>query len=332
MSGNEYKHKLNKVMTEQEAVSTFLKDGDTFTVGGFLLNRESDCVFREIARQGRKHLTFIEESCSFGIDILIGIGALDRFDLAYMPQRQIGGINGLPCLERCFKEGDPKPVNMGGVMQTPNYEGSEKPLEVVDWTNFMVSLRFVAGALNVPFMPCRSSLGTDIPKYNKEIMITEDPFEKKPIAYIPALRPDVAFISVQKADRRGNGQVFGYKGVDEWKARAAKHVVLFTEELVTTKKIAENPALTVVPSHCTDAVVVLPYNSHPHGVFGRYTTDGLVLFNNTVAWQTRKGFEAWMNEWVYGCKDHFEYCEKTGWEKLDYIGKSESKSNPLPDD
>lgn len=325
-----YRQKPNKVMSEQDAVSLFLKNGSTFTVGGFLLNRESDNIFREIARQGLKQLTYIEESCSFGIDILIGTGAIKRFDQAYIPQHQVGSINGLPQLDRCLKTGDPRPVNMGGVLTTPNYLGDQEPLELVDWTNYMVSLRFVAGAMNVPYMPCRSGFGTDILKHNKGIILTEDPFEHKPIALIPACKPDVAFISVQRADCRGNGQVFGHKGVDEWKARAAKHVVLLTEELVPTERIADNPANTLIPSYCTDAVVVLPFNSHPHGVFGCYSTDRLALIRQLMSWQTPDGFKVWMDEWVYGCKDHFEYCEKVGWENLDETGEMEREINQLP--
>lgn len=324
------KLRLNKVMTEKEAVSRFLKDGDTFTVGGFLLNRESDSVFREIARQGQKNLTFIEESSTFSIDILIGTGTIDRFDQAYIAHRQVGQMKGLPCLERCLTEGDPRPVQMGGFMQTENYQGDQKPLELVDWTNFMVSLRIVGGAMNVPFIPCRSGLGTDIPKYNKEIKIIHDPFENKPVALIPACKPDVAFISVHKADRRGNGQVFGYKGTDEWKARAAKHVVLFTEELVSTDEIRQNPDNTMVPSYCTDAVVHLPYNSHPYAMYGSYSTDSFAALERVMSHQTQDGFRAWMDKWVYGCEDHIEYCEKIGWDKLEELGRAERKQNIIP--
>ncbi len=326
----EAKKKLNKLMTEQEAVSSFLKDGDSFTVGGFLLNRESDCVFREIARQGTKHLHYIEESCSLGIDILIGLGAIDRFDQAYMPNRQLGDISGLPCLERCLKEGIPRPAEMGGYAKTLDYVGNETPIKIVDWTNFMISLQFVAGSMNVPFMPCRSGLETDIIKYNEEIKVIDDPYENKPIVLVPALNPEVAFISVQRADRRGNAQVFGYKGVDEWKARAAKHVVVFTEEIVSTEEIMKNPANTIVPSYCVDAVVYLPFNSHPHGVFGCYVTDSMAMLEHTLAKQNPDGHEAWMQEWVFGVKNHFEYCDKLGWDKLDYLAKQELLMNSLP--
>lgn len=330
MNNLSQRHQLDKIMSEQDAVRTFLKDGDTFTVGGFLLNRESESVFREIARQGQRHLTYIEESCTFGIDLLIGTGAIDRFDQAYIPHHQVGGILGLPMLNRCLHEGDPRPVDMGGVMATPSDRSDQEPFKLVDWTNFMVSLRFVAGSMNLPYMPCRSGIGTDIPKYNKEIIISEDPFEHSPIALIPACKPDVAFISVQRADRRGNGQVFGYKGVDEWKARAAKHVVLLTEELVSTEKISENPANTVVPAYCTDAVVELPFHNHPYGIYGCYATDRIMLTSHLLARQSREGFQKWMDEWVYGCRDHFEYNEKIGLENLEELRLMEQEINQLP--
>ena len=324
------KKKQNKVMTEQEAVSRFLKDGNIFTVGGFLTNRESDCVFREIARQGQKNLHYAEESATFGIDILIGLGVIDRFDQAYIANRQLGAITGMANLERCLKEGIPRPVDMGGYLKTEEYAGSEKWIKVVDWSNFMLTLRFVAGALNVPYIPCRSGIGSDILKYNTELIVQNDPFENKPLVLVPALKPDVAFISVQRADRRGNGQVFGHKGVDEWKARSAKHVVLFTEEIVDTEVIMETPANTIVPEYCTDAVVYLPYNSHPHGVLGCYGVDRLALIQQTLARQTQKGFEAWMDEWVFGCKDHSAYCEKMGWEKLEVLKQHEHSLNKIP--
>ena len=330
MAEKDYRTSLNKVMTEKEAVSTFLKDGGCFTVGGFLVNRESDCVFREIARQGLKDLHFIEESATFSVDLNIGLGQIKRFDQAYIPHRQVGQMFGMPSLERCYRNGDPRPVKMGGVLQTPDYKGDKEPLELVDWSNFMVALRYVAGAMNIPFMPCKSGFGTDLLKYNKELKVIDDPFENKPLVLVPAIKPDVAFISVQRADRRGNGQVFGYKGTDEWKVRAAKHVVLFAEELVSTDKIREYPSHTLVPSYCTDAVVVQPFSSHPFATYGCYGSDGMQTLNTIVSHQTKEGFKAWCDEWVFGVNDHFEYCDKIGWEKLEQLTKSEKKNNVLP--
>jgi glutaconate CoA-transferase subunit A len=329
-----YKKKLNKVMTEKEAVATFLHDGDSLCMGGFVMVRQPESMMREVARQGRKNLSLIDESGDYeGIDSLVELGMLDRIDIAYSITRQVGGITGTPAIERGLKEGIPRPIEAGGVLVTPKdkVKSNVPPLKIVDWTNYGIALRLMAGAFNVPFMPCRSSLGTDIPKYNKDIKVINDPFENKPLLLIPAYKPDVAFISVQKADRRGNGQIWGFKGTDYWKARAAKHVVLITEELVPTEKIYENPGLTVIPAYCTDAVVHLPFNCIPTGCYGSYGPDGLSFVANLLQRQTREGALKWVDEWIYGCKDHNAYCDKVGWEKLDRLAKSEHKLNKIPD-
>jgi len=328
-----YKKKLNKVMTEKEAVATFLHDGDSLCMGGFVMVRQPESMMREVARQGRKNLSLIDESGDYeGIDTLVELGMLDRIDIAYSITRQVGGITGTPAIERGLKEGIPRPIEAGGVLATPKekVKTSVPPLKIVDWTNYGIALRLMAGAFNVPFMPCRSSLGTDIPKYNKDIKVINDPFENKPLLLIPAYKPDVAFISVHKADRRGNGQIWGFKGTDYWKARAAKHVVLITEELVPTEKIYENPGLTVIPAYCTDAVVHLPFNCIPTGCYGSYGPDNLSFVSNLLQRQTREGALKWVNEWVYGCKDHNAYCDRVGWEKLDRLAKSEHKLNKIP--
>jgi len=331
---SEHKKKLYKVMTEKEAVQTFLHDGDSFCFGGFVMWRQAESVMREMARQGKKHLSVIDESGDFeGIDLLVELGMLDRIDIAYMITRQVGGISGTPAVDRGLREGVPRPIEAGGVLATPKdlVKPGVQPVKIVDWTNYQISLRFMAGAFNVPFMPNRSVIGSDIIKYNTDIKVINDPFENKPLVLIPAYRPDVAFISVQRADRRGNGQIWGFKGTDQWKARAAKHVVLMAEEVVPTEKIYENPGLTVIPAYCTDAVVHAPFNCLPSGCFGAYQGDSLGFVSHLLQRQTREGALAWIDEWVLGPKDHFAYCDKVGWEKLDRLAKSEHKLNKLPE-
>jgi glutaconate CoA-transferase, subunit A len=329
-----FKRRLNKLMSEKDAVETFLHDGDSFCIGGFIGWRQPGSIMREIARQRKKNLSIIDESAdSGGIDLLVALGILDRIDIAYWPIRQIGGFSGLPAIDHAFKEGVPRPIELGGVIATPKdkIKDGAPPLKVVDWTNFQISLRFMAGALNVPFLPCRSALQTDIPKYNKEIKEMVDPYLNQPLLLIPAYQPDVAFISVQRADRRGNGQIWGFRGTEHWKARAAKHVVLLTEQLVPTSKIYENAGLTTIPAYCTDAVVHLPFNCLPSGCYGCYTAEGLKRMGGLLQLQTREGYLKWIDEWIYGTKDHIEWCDKVGWEIINRLAKSEHVYNRIPD-
>ena len=189
---SEYKKRLHKVMTEKEAVETFLHDGDSLCLGGFVMWRQPESVLREIARQGKKNLSLIDESGDFeGIDLLVELGMLDRIDIAYCISRQVGGISGTPAIDRSIREGVPRPIEAGGVLVTPKdkLKSDVPPLKIVDWTNFTISLRFVAGALNVPFIPCHSSFGSDIPRYTREIKVINDPYENKPLLLIPATSP-----------------------------------------------------------------------------------------------------------------------------------------------
>ena len=329
-----YKRRLNKVMSEKEAVETFLHDGDSFCISGFVGWRQPESVIREIARQGKKHLSLIDESCdSGGLDLLVALGALDRIDIAYWPIRQVGGFSGLPAIDYCLREGVPRPLDGGGVLSTPTdkIKDDTPAVKLVDWTNFQISLRFMAGALNVPFIPNRSAMQTDIPSYNKDIRTMNDPFLNTPILLIPAYQPDVAFISVQRADRRGNGQIWGMRGSEYWKARAAKHVVLLTEELVPTYKIYENAGLTVIPAYCTDAVVHLPFNCLPTGCYGMYTVEGLISTGHLIQKQTHEGYLKWIDEWIYGTKDHMDWCDKIGWEIINRLAKSERVYNRIPE-
>ena len=148
-------------MTEKEAVETFLHDGDSFCISGFVRYRQPESIMREIARQGKKHLSLIDESGDiYGIDLLVALGVLDRIDIAYTVARQVGGISGTPAIDHSIREGMPRPMELGGVLATPKdkIKADAPPVKVVDWTNFQISLRFMAGALNVPFIPCRSAM------------------------------------------------------------------------------------------------------------------------------------------------------------------------------
>lgn len=89
-------------------------------------------------------------------------------------------------------------------------KGHTQKVEAEDWTKAAISLCFLAAALNVPFLPTRSMLGSDILKYNPKIKAIENPFEGRPLALVPAVRLDVAFIHAQStkgrpAEKEGSG-------------------------------------------------------------------------------------------------------------------------------
>jgi glutaconate CoA-transferase subunit A len=288
------KASANKEMSLDEAIRKYITDGSIICFGGFI-GRDCLAAVHEIIRQGRKELVVIDDSKTDAMDLLVGAGCVKRWEGAYLGY---GAIGLAPNIRRAVEQGIPQPV------------------EIEDWSNAAVSMRYLAGALNLPFMAIRSMLGSDILRYNKRIIAIDDPFEGKPVALVPAAKPDVAIIHVQRADVMGNAQVWGFTGNDENKVRAAKHTIITCEEIVSSEEIRRNANLTIIPFYCVDAVVQVPYGCHPQSCYGYYAYDVLFCGEYHQASSTRDGFLQWLDTYVYGCKDHWDYCAKVGWHRL----------------
>jgi glutaconate CoA-transferase subunit A len=302
------KQASDKLITLKEVVQNLVHNESSLTFGGFC-GRNSQATAYEIIRQKKRGLVFIDDSPTDQLDMLIGAGCVSRVEIAwhgisiFAPARNF---------RRAVEEQIPQPI------------------EVEDYSNYAAGLRFMARAMNVPFLPTRSLLGSDIPKHNDKIKIIKDPYEGEPIALVPAASPDVAIIHVQRADKQGNAQIWGHLANDENKARAAIHTVVTCEELVRQEAILKIPNMTILPSYCVDAVVEVPYGSHPWSCYGYYYHD--IIFQRDYAKnnETRPGFLKWLKEWVLSCDDQNEYCKKVGKERLRRLTKIERSINKIP--
>jgi glutaconate CoA-transferase subunit A len=106
--------------------------------------------------------------------------------------------------------------------------------------------------------------------------------------------------------------------------------VVTCEEIVKEEAILKIPNMTALPSYCVDAVVKVPYGSHPWSCYGYYYHD--IIFQRDYAKnnETRLGFLKWIDEWVLGCGDQNEYCRKVGKERLSKLARMERTINRIP--
>jgi glutaconate CoA-transferase subunit A len=296
---------INKVTTLKEAVSAFVTDGSYLSFGG-IGDRTPTAAIHEVGRQRKKNLKLVTDTAvSFTHDsILIALGLVDRFEVAYM----WGGIWGQDSLYRRAVE-----------KEIP------KPVEIVEYSNFSIGMRVMAASMGLSFMPTKSLLGSDIPKYNKDIKIIDDPFTGEPVALVPAAYPDVAFIHVQRCDPLGNAQILGHLGNDDSLARAAKRVVITTEEIIPTEEVRRFSNLTAIPYYCVDAVVKVPYGSHGRGCAFCYSIDVPFGLQLQKVWATEEGFLRWADEYIYGVEDWEGYCRKIGYERLNKLAMAEHR-------
>ena len=281
---------MGKVMTTAEAIKKFVNDGEFLFIGGYIC-RPPFAAIHEIIRQKKCDLTITRSNAADDFDMLIGAGCVKRFIATFISL-------GLYGLARCYRRSIEK--------------GIPHRIELEEYTNLSLPLMLMAGALGMPFVPVKDMVGTDLMNIksfmgdNKYKMI-ESPFDGSPVMLVPALNPDVAIIHVQQADEDGNAQMWGIGGDCKWGANAAKKVIVSCERIVSRETIGKDPSRTIVPSFKVVAVTEEPFGAHPGYTPGFYDADLSYGYLYKEASNTVEGFQAFLDEWVFGQKDRTEY-------------------------
>jgi glutaconate CoA-transferase subunit A len=279
----------DKRMSASEAIAEFIHDGDELVIGNYTLGMACGLIY-EIVRQKKRGLTHCSQSGHVIDEVLVAGGCVDRLVTAFV--LNAGGVEGGSAVGRAWKQGK---------------------LEIEDYTNYNYNARLVAGMHGFAFMPVfEGILHTDL--FNKRSFMGENkyrviqcPFTGKDTVLVPALNPDVCVIHVQRADKFGNAQYWGAMGSVQAAALASKRIVVSCEEIVEHDVVQASPHFTIIPAYRVDAVVEMPWGGHPSDVLGYYNRDRLALSLFMQALQTEAGTRTWMDEWIYGCRDHNDY-------------------------
>jgi len=305
----------SKVMSVETAVRRFMNDGSHISIGGFTLNRNPMAAVYEIIRQGFKKLHVYAHSNGTGVDELIGAGCVDKLEIAYAGN----GKTAATCIR--FR----KAVQQG-------------TLKVEDYSNFMMSLRFLAGAMGVPFMPTLSGLGSEITTtwgFSKEmrqadpemaddkLVIMDNPFgtwgDASKVLLVPAINPDVTFIHVQKADTMGTCRIDGLTFADTEQAKASRHVVVTCEELVEPNDLRDFPERNQIPFLHVSAVCHVPHGAYPTAVYRHYDYDAAYLRAYAAAAKDDTEFVTFQEKYLYGVQNHQGLLSLVGQERLEAI-------------
>jgi acyl CoA:acetate/3-ketoacid CoA transferase alpha subunit len=278
----------SKVMSLGEAAS-LVRDGDHLALSGFACARNAVAFSHELIRQRRRDLVL--SACILGMDadLLVGAGCVRRV------------IYGGGSLDRF------------GQLQRVNEAIEQGRLEVEYTSSLAVCFRYLAGALGLPCVPIKSLLGSDmLAELAETTRELECPFTGEPLLLLRALQPDVAVVHVQMADAEGNARLLGPRWDNNEAVKAARQVIVVTEDLVPTELIRRQPELTLVPGFRVSAVVPLAYGAHPTSVYGCYDYDAEHLTRYVAQTRTQAGFDDYLAEFVLEPGDHLAYLEKIG--------------------
>lgn len=272
-----------------EAIERFVPDGSTVAMGTALEALIPFAAGHEIIRQGRRDLNLVGPISDSLFDQLIGAGCVRRVTAAW-----VGNVSeGLGhCYRRACEQGMPRAI------------------EVRDHTNFSISLALWAAAWNVPALPARTLLGSDILRTNPDL--SDDGY----LVQVAAVRPDVAIVHVQRADELGRAHAWGPLGITEEAGLAADRVIVSCEELVGEAVTLSDPNRIIFPETKVVAVVHEPGGAHPSPVQGFFKRDHAFFRDYAERSRTVDGFEAWLREWVLDLPDRARYLERIDVESL----------------
>jgi glutaconate CoA-transferase subunit A len=314
---NRYPEIADRLMSLEEAVSRFVKDGCQLAIGGFTITRNPMAVVYEIVRQRVKDIHLVCHSNGQALDVLVGAGCVKRLEIAY-------GGNGRYA---------PTCVRFKKAVQ-------RSEIQFEDYSNYQMSLRFLAGALGIPFIPTKSGLGSDLMNYegfpagirgegkvaSKKYAKMPNPFSEDwdEVVLLPALTPDVTILHAQYVGDDGTVRIKGLTFADIEQAKAADKVIITCEDIVPRSFIRTDPDQNSLPPFFVDAIVKVPYGAHPTAVYGFYDYDPkhLNLYRRMAEDDTL--FRQYLEEWVYGVNSWEDYLTKVGMPMILRI-----KANPV---
>lgn len=289
---------VDKVMTEEEAVSRFVYDGCYIGAELYGTVRCPMTLVREVIRQGIKDLRVAGQGVT-ELDLWLGAGIVKTLDITYIGLEVFGVSN---ALRRAVESGQVE--------------------KVVEWSNGGITWRFKAASMGVPFIPARAMLGSDTFKYSAA-KVVECPFSGIKVCLIPALILDVGLIHVHRADKYGNAQIEGISGFAFEMSRACKRLIISAEEIVDTEEIRRTPDRTMIPYYLVDAVVHAPYGSHPGEMVYCYARDEEQLREWVSAAKTEAGARSYLDKYVHDLANHQAYLDLVGRERLDVLRAEE---------
>jgi glutaconate CoA-transferase subunit A len=271
------------IVSLKEAVAVLVHDGDHVVLEGFT-HLIPFAAGHEIIRQGRRDLTVARMTPDLIYDQLIGMGCVRKLIFSW------GGNPGVGSLHR---------------LRDAVEQGWPRPLELEEHSHAGMANAYAAGASGLPFAVLRGYRGTDLPGVNPAIKEIACPFTGERLAAVPAIRPDVAIIHAQKADRRGNVLLWGIVGVQKEAVLAAKRAIVTVEEIVDRLEAPANAC--VLPRWVVSAVCPVPGGARPSYTQGYYKRDnGFYKAWDEIA-RERAGFLAWMQRYVLDSADFADF-------------------------
>jgi glutaconate CoA-transferase subunit A len=263
--------RMAEFMSLKAAIAAHLRDGDIAAFEGFT-HLIPHAAAHEAIRQGRKDLTLVRMTPDLIYDQMIGMGMARKLVFSYAGNPGVG-------LLRRLRE----------AVET----GWPSRLEIEEHSHAAMANAYEAGAAGLPCAIFRGYRGAELKRVNPNIKSLACPFTGEELAAVPAIRPDVAVIHAQRANRRGDVLIEGIIGVQKEAVLAAKRSIVTVEEIVPDFD-GVHPNACILPRWTVSAIAVVPGGAHPSYAHGYYGRDNAAY----LAWDELSADRARFADWM----------------------------------
>jgi glutaconate CoA-transferase, subunit A len=264
---------MAELVSLHDGIAELVHDGDSVALEGFT-HLIPFAAGHEVIRQGRRDLELIRMTPDLIYDQMIGMGCARRLVFSYAGNPGVGSLHRVrDAIENSWPA----------------------PLEIEEHTHAGMANRYAAGAARLPFAVLRGYTGTDlVPRTRVEPIAC--PFTGEVVNAVPALRPDVAIVHAQRADRRGNVQLWGIIGIQKEALLSADRSLVTVEEIVD--ELEPRPGAVVIPAWAITAVAAAPRGAYPSYAHDYYDRDNDFYKAWDAISRDRDTFLSWAERWT----------------------------------
>jgi len=206
---------MDKCISPDKAAG-LVQDGATVAFGGNVLYRSPVQIAARLALAGVRELTVVKTAIAMEADILCGAGCAKALMAGFVGYETQFGLCGF--YRKAVESGE---------------------TAALEHSCYSVITALRAAVQGVPFLPVRGMLGSDLMSC-MGFLTVKDPYTGEELCAVQAVRPDVAFLHVQRADRFGNAEITGPQYEDQIVARSARKLIVTCEELVDDSYFGQN--------------------------------------------------------------------------------------------
>jgi glutaconate CoA-transferase, subunit A len=280
---------MSKVHSLEEAAE-LIPDGATVALGGLSMNATPMALVRALIRRGAKDLTLVPIVNGMAVDWLVAAGCVSRV------------ITGL--------------VSFEGFGLAPNFRRAVQKGDIAleEYSEYLLIARLRAAAHDLPFVPSKAGLGTDVLDLHPDTTRLEhDEATGTPYVAATPLPIDVSIVHASEADALGNVRVAPkLVWMDSELVNAAETTIVTVEKLAPTSSFRAAPANTTYPRFMVDAVVEVPWGAYPTSSYPVYRYDGAFFEAYSAASRDADTFKSFFEERVVGPPTHAGFLDANG--------------------